>query len=186
MLIPKSKKTIETILDLRPSFKISIDARVEGLISNMDYLENRHHKFIQKRNLTDQNICLTHFLLWTVSFVFVWRFYTIDGSLSLNKYIRLSSSCLNSFYEFFIFWFEGLSFKTWVLTSGKWNPCLVMTQMIVVTWSIYLMIFFLTEIHSMQGWTATMMHGVTKKEAQKRLQDTENLFRKNLQLKDVC
>ena len=51
---------------------------------------------------------------------------------------------------------------------------------------IYLMIFFLTEIHSMQGWTATMMHGVTKKEAQKRLQDTENLFRKNLQLKDVC
>ena len=29
-------------------------------------------------------------------------------------------------------------------------------------------------------------HGVTRKEAQKRLQDTENLFRKNLQLKDVC
>ena len=25
-----------------------------------------------------------------------------------------------------------------------------------------------------------------KKEAQKRLQDTENLFRKNLQLKEVC
>ena len=28
-------------------------------------------------------------------------------------------------------------------------------------------------------------HGVTRKKAQKRLQDTENLFRKNLQLKDV-
>ena len=27
---------------------------------------------------------------------------------------------------------------------------------------------------------------VTRKEAQKRLQDTENIFRKNLQLKDVC
>ena len=27
--------------------------------------------------------------------------------------------------------------------------------------------------------------GVTRKEAQKRFQDTENLFRKNLQLKDV-
>ena len=37
----------------------------------------------------------------------------------------------------------------------------------------------------MQGGTATMRHGVTRKEAQKRLQDTENLFRKNLQLKDV-
>ena len=38
----------------------------------------------------------------------------------------------------------------------------------------------------MQGWTATMRHGVTQKKAQQRLQDTENLFRRNLQLKDVC
>ena len=47
------------------------------------------------------------------------------------------------------------------------------------------MIFFLIEIHSMQGWTATKQHRVTIKEAQKRLQDTENLYRKNLQLKDL-
>ena len=46
--------------------------------------------------------------------------------------------------------------------------------------------FFLIGIHSMLGWTATTRHEVTKKEAQKRLQYTENLFRKNLQLKDVC
>ena len=46
--------------------------------------------------------------------------------------------------------------------------------------------FFLIGIRSMQGWTATMRHGVTRKEAQKRLQNIENLFRKNLQLKDVC
>ena len=46
--------------------------------------------------------------------------------------------------------------------------------------------FFLIGIHFMQGWTATTRHGVTKKEAQKRLQDTENLFKKNLQLKDAC
>ena len=38
-------------------------------------------------------------------------------------------------------------------------------------------IFFLIGIHSMQGLTATTRHGVTRKEAQKRLQDTENLFR---------
>ena len=31
----------------------------------------------------------------------------------------------------------------------------------------------------------TTRHGVTRKEAQKRLQVTENLFRKNLQLKDI-
>ena len=46
--------------------------------------------------------------------------------------------------------------------------------------------FFLIGIHSMQGWTATTRHRVTRKKAQKRLQDTEDLFRKNLQLKDVC
>ena len=31
-----------------------------------------------------------------------------------------------------------------------------------------------------------MRHGVTRNEAKRRLQDTENLFGKNLQLKDVC
>ena len=35
----------------------------------------------------------------------------------------------------------------------------------------------------MQGWTATTEHGVTRKRSTKRLQYTENLFRKNLQLK---
>ena len=29
-------------------------------------------------------------------------------------------------------------------------------------------------------------HGVTRKEAQKRLHVTDNLLRKNLQLKDIC
>ena len=37
----------------------------------------------------------------------------------------------------------------------------------------------------MQSWTATTRHGVARKEAQKRLQETEYPFRKNLQLKDV-
>ena len=46
--------------------------------------------------------------------------------------------------------------------------------------------FFLVGIHPMQGWTATARHGVTRKEAQKGLQDIEDLFRKNPQLKDVC
>ena len=46
--------------------------------------------------------------------------------------------------------------------------------------------FFLIGIHSMQGWTPTTRHGVTRKTAQKRLEDTENLFRENLRLKDVC
>ena len=38
----------------------------------------------------------------------------------------------------------------------------------------------------MQDWTATTRHEVTRKRSTKRLEHTENLFRKNLQLKDVC
>ena len=54
------------------------------------------------------------------------------------------------------------------------------------SFSLFFFCFFLTGIHPMQGWTATTRHRVTRREAQKGLQDTENLFRKSLQLKDVC
>ena len=47
-------------------------------------------------------------------------------------------------------------------------------------------VFFLIGIHSMQGRTATASHRVTRKRSTKRLKHTGNLFRKNLQLKDVC
>ena len=46
--------------------------------------------------------------------------------------------------------------------------------------------FFWNGIHCMQDWTATMRHGVTRKRSTKRLEHTGNLFRKNIQLKDVC
>ena len=46
--------------------------------------------------------------------------------------------------------------------------------------------FFKIGIHSVQGLTVTMRHGVARKRSTKRLQHTGNLFRKNLQLKDVC
>ena len=47
-------------------------------------------------------------------------------------------------------------------------------------------IFFFIGIHSMQGGADTTRHGVTTKRSTKRLKHTGNLFRKNLQLKDVC
>ena len=46
--------------------------------------------------------------------------------------------------------------------------------------------FFLIGIHSMQGWTATTRHGVTRKRSKKILQHAGNLLRQNLQVKDVC
>ena len=48
-LISNSKKTLETGLDLMPSFKTSIDTIVEGLVLNVCYLENQCHNFIQKK-----------------------------------------------------------------------------------------------------------------------------------------
>ena len=49
-----------------------------------------------------------------------------------------------------------------------------------------LILFLIGIMNAMQGWTATTRHGLARKEVQKRLQDTENIFRKNLQLKDLC
>ena len=48
-LISKSKKTLETSLDLKPSFKTFVDASVEDFVSNVDYLENQYRNFIQKK-----------------------------------------------------------------------------------------------------------------------------------------
>ena len=41
-LMPKSKKTL--------SFKTTVVARVEGLASNVNYLENRRRNFIHKKH----------------------------------------------------------------------------------------------------------------------------------------
>ena len=48
---------------------------------------------------------------------------------------------------------------------------------------VYIFVFFLIGIHSMQDWTATTRHGVTRKRTTKRLKDTWNQITKNLQLK---
>ena len=69
-LLSKSKKTLETSLDLTPSFKTFVDARVEVLVSNMVYLENRHRNFIQIKYDRKTRLPHTHhFVIWTVFFV---------------------------------------------------------------------------------------------------------------------
>ena len=49
-----------------------------------------------------------------------------------------------------------------------------------------LFFFFLIGIHAMQDWTASKGHGITRKKNTRGLEHTGNLFRKSLQLKDVC
>ena len=67
--MPKSKKDYGDELDLTPSFKTSFDTRVEGLVSNVDYLENQHHNFSQKKYGRDR--CLLH------TQVFLYRLFTL-------------------------------------------------------------------------------------------------------------
>ena len=45
-LMSKGRKTLEMSFNFTPSFKTSIDAKVEGLVLNVDYLENWCHNFI--------------------------------------------------------------------------------------------------------------------------------------------
>ena len=59
-LISKSKKNLETSLDFTHSFKTSVDARVEGLASNVGYLENRRRNFIQKKYGRKRRLPGTH------------------------------------------------------------------------------------------------------------------------------
>ena len=56
----KSKMIPGTSLDLTPSFKTSVDARVEGLVSNVDYLENWFHAFIQNKYGRKGRLLRTH------------------------------------------------------------------------------------------------------------------------------
>ena len=61
---------MESSLDLTPSFKTSVDTRVEGLVSNVDYSEN----FIQKKCGRKRGLSRTRFVLWTVIFLFFTGF----------------------------------------------------------------------------------------------------------------
>ena len=106
-LMPKSKKTMESGLDLTPSFKTSVDTMVEGLVSNVDYSEN----FIQKKCGSKRGLSRTRFVLWTVIFLFFTGFLLCWWLLKVKKE-SVSPNSLNSFNYFFIFWFKGLSFKT--------------------------------------------------------------------------
>ena len=90
--MPKSKKTRETSLDLAPlfktSFKTSVDARVVGLNSHVDYLENWRRSFIEKKY--DRKRCLprTHVLFSELQFFFLYGLFTpltAKGKKRINK-----------------------------------------------------------------------------------------------------
>ena len=90
-LLSKSKKDLETSLDLMSSLKTSVDAMVESLVPNMSYLENWRHNFFQKKYGRNRYLLCTLILFSRLYFFFLYR---------------LSPSSLNSFYYFLIFLFK--------------------------------------------------------------------------------
>ena len=57
---------METSLGFTALFKTSIDARFQGLVLNVDYLESQEHNFIQKKKkkkrkkVAEKDICYAH------------------------------------------------------------------------------------------------------------------------------
>ena len=75
--------------------------------------------------------------------------------------------------------FISNKFKTFVQKNG-------IKHIFRAPYTLLQKVFFEIGIHSLQDWTTTVGHGVTRKRTTKRLKHTGNLFRKNLQLKGVC
>ena len=83
---------------------------------------------------------------------------------------------------------SGKDWLTWLMGTNLnntdfWTPAFRRKG---VPWFDYCQyfFFFLIRILSMEGWTATTRHGVTRKSSMKKLKHTGNLFRKKPQLKD--
>ena len=112
-LIPKSKKTLEISLEVMSSFKTSVDAMAKVLVWTVDYLENWHYNFIQKKYGRKRCLPCTHVLLSGQQFFYLYRLFTsLMTPSGKQESVRLSPNSLNSFHDFFLFWFKGLCFKT--------------------------------------------------------------------------
>ena len=86
----KSKMIPGTSLDLTPSFKTSVDARVEGLVSNVDYLENWFHAFIQNKYGRKGRLLRTHVSFSGLWFFFLYGVFTpLMTPKELTKHIML-------------------------------------------------------------------------------------------------
>ena len=96
------------------------------------------------------------------------------------EFLELSSMLLNLTKFNNLFWMK----KT--LIYYKIQPFFYLqTVNYLLKEKVFFLLFILIGIHSKQGWTATTRHGVTRKRNTERLRHTGNLFRKNLQLKDL-
>ena len=91
-----------------------------------------------------------------------------------------SNLCSNDIY-FLQIWQYALTAK--LRAANKHTIRLILDSLVVWETTVknkrYSAVFFKIGIHSMQGWTATTRHGVTRKRSTKRLKHTGNHFREN-------
>ena len=113
-------------------------------------------------NLLDNDLDTTVWYWWFWTGIYFWTTLWI-------------LTCIFSIYWIWIWTWLSRTFWHWFILN--------MLQLLALFFYQFFF-FFSIGIHSMRDWTATMRHGVTRKRSTKRLQHTENLFRKNLQLKD--
>ena len=127
---------------------------------------------------------LTSLIKWCLKFVFNNFRSWSPVSPSCGIFIHIvSKSLLVVFFILFISRPERCkSFWYWKIQKFLME----FIQILMFPLPTFLIEFFFIGIHSIQGWTATTRHGVTSKRSTIRLQLTGNLFRKNLQLKDIC
>ena len=59
-LMSKIKKTLETSLDLTPSFQTGVDAKVERSCFECGLFINYDAVILFKRNMVEKDVCLTH------------------------------------------------------------------------------------------------------------------------------
>ena len=76
-LMSKGKKTLETSLDLTPSLKTSVDAKVEGLFW-MWIIWKISVIILSKRNMVEKDVCGAHTLRSLECNFYVRTFHTAD------------------------------------------------------------------------------------------------------------
>ena len=82
-------------MDLKLSFKTSVDARVEVLVSNVDYLKNRHRNFIQMKYGRKRRLARTDVSFYGLYFFFLCGLFipliTPESKRRINKALSKQS-----------------------------------------------------------------------------------------------
>ena len=116
--------------------------------------------------------------------IFVYKITVVQRlKIFYLSWLFVSWNSVFSYFKFLIYQNNPFSNKNWLWNKifGK-DFCSAVNFLLPGNKDIP----FLIWTHSMQGWKATMRHGITRKRSTKQLKHTGTLFRESLQLRYVC